>query len=114
MGPIRHRRAMRRLIPTARGAQVRLGTVVAFLFFALLIPQLAVLQANLNPDYSAKFTIFLATSAVVLALWAVSYNLMLGYAGMVSFAHAAYYGVGAYTVGLLFQHYNVPVLLGLL
>ena len=104
---------MRRLIPTARGAQVRLGTVVVFLLFALLIPQLAALQANLNPDYSSKFTIFLATSAVVLALWAVSYNLMLGYAGMVSFAHAAYYGVGAYTVGLLYSRYHLPVLVGL-
>jgi len=104
---------MRGLIPTARGAWVRLGTVVVFLLFALLIPQLAALQANLNPDYSSKFTIFLATSAVVLALWAVSYNLMLGYAGMVSFAHAAYYGVGAYTVGLLYSRYHLPVLVGL-
>src|SRR5262249_24771572 len=50
---------------------------------------------------------------MVLALWAVSYNLMLGYAGMVSFAHAAYYGVGAYTVALLFQRFHVPVLVGL-
>jgi ABC-type branched-subunit amino acid transport system ATPase component/ABC-type branched-subunit amino acid transport system permease subunit len=32
---------------------------------------------------------------------------MLGYAGMVSFAHAAYYGVGAYTVAILLQRYNI-------
>jgi len=49
----------------------------------------------------------------VLALWAISYNLMLGYTGMVSFAHAAYYGVGAYTVALIFKRYHLPVLVGL-
>jgi ABC-type branched-subunit amino acid transport system ATPase component/ABC-type branched-subunit amino acid transport system permease subunit len=32
---------------------------------------------------------------------------------MVSFAHAAYYGIGAYTVALLFQRYHVPALVGL-
>ena len=32
---------------------------------------------------------------------------------MVSFAHAAYYGVGAYTVALIFKRYHLPVLVGL-
>ncbi|MBJ7602453.1 MAG: branched-chain amino acid ABC transporter ATP-binding protein/permease [Candidatus Dormibacteraeota bacterium] len=80
---------------------------------ALLVPPLAGLGEQLNPDSSAKFPIFLGTSALVLSLWAISYNLMLGYAGIVSFAHAAYYGVGAYTVAILFQRYHVPVLAGL-
>ena len=94
----------------------RLGLIAAavFLIFVLVIPPLALLQENLNPDYSAKFTIFLATSAVVLALWAASYNLMLGYAGMVSFAHAAYYGIGAYTVGYLYSRFNLTAPLGLI
>jgi branched-chain amino acid transport system ATP-binding protein/branched-chain amino acid transport system permease protein len=96
-----------------RSARFRWTVVVIFIGFALLIPPLAGLYEVINPDVSGKFEIFLATSAVVLALWAVSYNLMLGYAGMVSFAHAAYYGVGAYTVGLLFQRYHLPVLAGL-
>jgi ABC-type branched-subunit amino acid transport system ATPase component/ABC-type branched-subunit amino acid transport system permease subunit len=46
-------------------------------------------------------------------LWSVSYNLMLGYTGMVSFAHAAYYGIGAYTVALAFNKLHLPVLAGL-
>jgi ABC-type branched-subunit amino acid transport system ATPase component/ABC-type branched-subunit amino acid transport system permease subunit len=96
-----------------RSARFRWTVVVIFIGFALLIPPMAGLYEVINPDVSGKFEIFLATSAVVLALWAVSYNLMLGYAGMVSFAHAAYYGVGAYTVGLLFQRFHLPVLAGL-
>jgi branched-chain amino acid transport system ATP-binding protein/branched-chain amino acid transport system permease protein len=80
---------------------------------ALLIPPLSGLYEQANPDVSARFYIFLGTSALVLALWAISYNLMLGYTGMVSFAHAAYYGVGAYTVAYLFNRYHLPALEGL-
>jgi ABC-type branched-subunit amino acid transport system ATPase component/ABC-type branched-subunit amino acid transport system permease subunit len=78
---------------------------------ALALPPLAGLVEIVSPDaISARFTVgVLGTSALVLALWAISYNLMLGYAGMVSFAHAAYYGIGAYTVALLYQdlHWSV-------
>jgi branched-chain amino acid transport system permease protein len=38
---------------------------------------------------------------MILAIAAVSLNLILGYGGMVSFGHAAYLGIGAYAVGIL-------------
>jgi len=101
--------ALRR--PGAGRARWVAAGVLALL--AVAFPPLAGLHEQLNPDVSAKFEIYLATTALVLALWSVSYNLMLGYTGMVSFAHAAYYGVGAYTVGLLFQRFHLPVLEGL-
>ncbi len=97
----------------ARDNRVRWTVAGLFVLFAVAVPPLSGLLELSNPDFSAKFEIFLGTEALVLALWAVSYNLMLGNTGMVSFAHAAYYGVGAYTVGLLFEKYHVPVLLGL-
>ena len=80
--------ALLRLLPG--GARIRWLLAVAFIALVLVIPPLATVQEQVNPDSSARFTIFLATSAVVLARWAVSYNLMLGFAGLVSFAHAAY------------------------
>ena len=104
---------MIRLLPRIRSGRVRWGVVLVLFLFAALIPPLAGLNENLNPDSSARFQIFLGTSALVLALWAVSYNLMLGYTGMVSFAHAAYYGVGAYAVALIFKRYHLPILVGL-
>ena len=104
---------MSRLFPRSLGDRVRWGVMLALLLFVAVIPPLSGLYENLNPDSSSRFQIFLGTSALVLALWAVSYNLMLGYTGMVSFAHAAYYGVGAYTVALVFKHYHLPILLGL-
>jgi ABC-type branched-subunit amino acid transport system ATPase component/ABC-type branched-subunit amino acid transport system permease subunit len=97
-----------------RDARFRWTAAGLFVLLAAAIPPLAGLFEMLDSDVSAKFQLFLATSAMVLALWSVSYNLMLGYAGMVSFAHAAYYGVGAYTVAVLFQRYHLPVLEGLL
>lgn len=88
---------------------------MALIAIALALPPLAGFLENvLGPDsFSANFTVLLGTAALVLALWSVSYNLMLGYTGMVSFAHAAYYGVGAYTVALLYQDLHWSVLPGL-
>ena len=37
-------------------------------------------------------------------LFAVSFNLLFGYAGLLSFGHAASFGVGGYAIGLLFKH----------
>nr|WP_315496434.1 branched-chain amino acid ABC transporter permease [uncultured Rhodoferax sp.] len=51
-----------------------------------------------------SFYVTLATRILVLALAATSLNLILGFGGMVSFGHAAFVGVGAYTVGILMQH----------
>src|SRR5215472_18351851 len=44
------------------------------------------------------------TDIVRLALFALSLDLILGYAGIVSLGHAAFFGVGAYCAGLLSLH----------
>jgi branched-chain amino acid transport system permease protein len=48
-----------------------------------------------------RFALTLFTRIVILALAAVSLNLILGYGGMMSFGHAAYLGIGGYAVGIL-------------
>ena len=52
----------------------------------------------------APFTITLATRATILALAAVGLNLALGYAGLVSFGHAAFFGLGGYAAAILASH----------
>jgi branched-chain amino acid transport system permease protein len=47
------------------------------------------------------FMMTLFTRIVILAMAAVSLNLIMGYGGMVSFGHAAYLGIGGYVVGIL-------------
>ena len=46
----------------------------------------------------------LGSQILIVGLFAVSLDLILGYAGIVSLGHAAFFGAGAYTAGLLAQH----------
>jgi len=64
---------------------------------------LAVLAALAVPLLGSRFYTFVANDVAIMALFAVSLNLLLGYTGLVSFGHAAYFGVGAYTTGLLMK-----------
>jgi branched-chain amino acid transport system permease protein len=47
----------------------------------------------------------LATRVLIYAIAAASLNLALGFGGMVSFGHAAFFGVGGYVVGILYRSY---------
>ena len=49
----------------------------------------------------SRFLLTLFTRIIILALAAVSLNLILGYGGMMSFGHAVYLGIGGYAVGML-------------
>jgi branched-chain amino acid transport system permease protein len=69
------------------------GWIVGVLILVALPP---ILQAFNQPFY-----IDLVRRIMILAVAAVSLNLILGYGGMVSFGHAAYIGIGAYAVGIL-------------
>jgi len=49
------------------------------------------------------------------SLFAVSFNLLFGYAGLLSFGHAAYFGLGAYTTAILLKRMaGTPLLLSIL
>ncbi len=52
-------------------------------------------------------TIGVATRIAIYAIAAASLNLILGYGGLVSFGHAAYFGLGGYTVGILWEHFRL-------
>ena len=43
---------------------------------------------------------------MILAIFALSLDLLVGYTGLVSFGHAAFFGIGAYTLGLLAPKYE--------
>ena len=53
---------------------------------------------------------------IIVPIWAtfgISWNIFSGYSGLVSFGHAAFFGIGAYTVTLLLVHFGVTPWLGL-
>lgn len=72
-------------------------TIGAMLLLAIL-PPIFVWTGN-------AFYLDLATRLTILAIAAVSLNLILGYGGLVSFGHAAYVGLGAYAVGIPAHHW---------
>jgi len=56
----------------------------------------------------------MAIEVLYFGLFAVSFNLLFGYAGLLSFGHAATFGVGGYTVGLALKHIvGLPLLAAL-
>jgi branched-chain amino acid transport system permease protein len=61
---------------------------------------LGLLALALMPLSGAVFYQDLVNRLMILAIAALSLNLILGYGGMISFGHAAYIGIGAYCVGI--------------
>ena len=53
-------------------------------------------------------------TALYFVVLACSWNLLLGYTGQLSFAHAAFAGIGAYTSGLLCKYVGMPPVAGVL
>ncbi|MEV4760019.1 branched-chain amino acid ABC transporter permease [Micromonospora sp. NPDC049559] len=49
-----------------------------------------------------------AMDIVAMALFAIALDILLGYAGLLSFGHAAFWGSSAYVTGLIATHYGVP------
>lgn len=64
------------------------------------------------PALVPPFYVQLTTEILVMAVFAVATNLLFGYAGMISFGQAAYYGIGAYTLALLVMKVGVPFAIG--
>ncbi|HUH59202.1 MAG TPA: branched-chain amino acid ABC transporter permease [Candidimonas sp.] len=77
-----------------------------------LVAGLAALVAL--PWIAPYFYIFIVTEILILGLFAASFNLIFGYTGMLSFGHAAFFGVGAYATALLLQGQQWPLLACLL
>src|SRR6266516_2259008 len=71
-------------------AQIRWQPIEIAFWLATLLPFV------LTPNY-----LVLASQIAITALFALSLDLILGYAGIVSLGHAAYFGFGSYTAGLI-------------
>jgi branched-chain amino acid transport system permease protein len=68
------------------------------------------LAAVLAPLGLPPFAMTLLTEAVILGLFAMSLDLMFGYTRLVSFGHAAAYGLGAYSCGWMLLNTDTPLL----
>jgi branched-chain amino acid transport system permease protein len=58
----------------------------------------------LVPGYFGTYQVQLLTYGLIAAIAALGFNLLLGYTGLLSFGHSAYFGVGAYSVAFVVEH----------
>lgn len=80
----------------ARGLRMRLvspWTCLGFLAVGIVLPYIV--------PYSS-----LATEFIIFALFAMSFNILLGFTGLLSFGHAAFFGIGACAGGLAMAHWG--------
>ena len=55
----------------------------------------------------------LASQMLIFAIFAIGYDICFGYTGLLSFGHAAFFGLGAYGTGLSLIHFSIPAPVGL-
>jgi branched-chain amino acid transport system permease protein len=60
------------------------------------------------PFALSEFWTFIAIEVLAFALYAVSFNVLLGYGGMLSFGHAAFFGIGGYAAAILMKKAGLP------
>ncbi len=73
------------------------------LYPLILLAALALLPLVVKSNYFLHLMILFLMWVVIGSSW----NILAGFTGQVSFGHAAFFGVGAYTSGLLFQHLQI-------
>jgi len=70
----------------------------------VLVLGLIAVMPVLAPALGEAFYVNIFVRIMIWSIAAVSLNLILGFGGMVSFGHAAYLGIGGYTIGILAYH----------
>lgn len=76
-------------------------TVIFFIFVPFIC-------APILPFFVGAGWVSLLTEILIMSIAACGYNLMMGYAGMVSFGPAGQYAIGAYTTGIIIVKTNLP------
>lgn len=85
------------------------NTTSSLLFSALFVALLVILPLIVSDTF-----VYVMVDFFIMALFAASYNVAFGMAGLLSFCHAAFYGAGAYAVAMSASLLGVPVLVGLM
>lgn len=77
---------------------------------ALVLAALALTVPLYAPN---EFILTVLSFALIYALLAASWDLLIGFAGLVSFGHAGFYGLGGYAAAIVTAHFGLPAWMGL-
>ncbi len=82
-------------------SRARVAALVAVILLAALVAL---------PFIAEKFTVQFATRVLIMAIFALSLNLLVGQAGLVSLGHAAFFGIAGYCLALISPQYQAASL----
>ncbi len=80
---------------------------------AMLGCLLVLIALAVIPLLGDKHAMDVTVEIMILALFALSLNVLIGYSGNVSFGHAAYFAIGGYTNAILLTSYDLPILVSM-
>lgn len=80
--------------------------VTLFARYRYVLPAIVFILLFAAPPFLSSFLLTLLTQALIYAILAMSLDIILGYTGLASLGHAAYFGLGAYSVGILTTRYG--------
>src|SRR3954451_1012829 len=89
------------------GAQHHIGRPLA------LIAAFTLLYAAGSMLVTSQYYQLMLTLVPIWAAMGLSWNILSGYSGLISFGHAAFFGLGAYTVTLMLVHWGVTPWIGI-
>jgi branched-chain amino acid transport system permease protein len=72
---------------------------------------LPLLILSILPFVISSHNITILTELLIFGLFAMSLDIIMGYTGMISFGHAAFFGTGAYVTAFVLLSFNLPLLL---
>ena len=84
----------------------------ALAMFGHALPWIIAVAYYVFVDYIPGGSLSIGTQIMIWILFAMSLDLVLGYAGIVTLGHAVFYGVGAYAAGLLSIHLTPDPVVG--
>ena len=89
-----------------QGLLITLLVFILLPFIVGLIDGVSPVQVWLNESGQSKFIQGLAIEIFILALYALSYDLIFGFTGLLSFGHSMFFAVGAYLTGILLKNFG--------
>jgi branched-chain amino acid transport system permease protein len=101
-----------RILSAAKSNQGWLVALLAFLLLPFIVGLLdgaSPAQVWVNESGQSKFIQGLAIEIFILALYGLSYDLLFGFTGLLSFGHSMFFAVGAYLTGILLKNFGLSL-----
>ncbi len=106
--------AIRKEIATHAGYWIALAFLILFPFLVGWYTGSSPTGIRGRPVGASVYWQGIMIQVMVYAILAISYNLMFGFIGVISFGHALFFGIGAYITGIGVRHLGLPIGISLL